>query len=534
MFLHEPGEDSESFTRQGLSSLNAGLTQHAPSEIPPSQSPQPQAPSLPPQPAQPVAAAAVAQDFDHAVSSPTESAGDGPALPATASWGDQARRLSRTTTVSANSPLAAVSVPLALTSDTKSDSKPAATAAAAAAAAEPLEQGDSSATEAPPAEIGNKKPKKSQNPHFDNLIKKAFDPNLKFKFRYPAHFTEQDRWVVEHMPPLFDLRQGARRRLIKEKEAEEMRQRQEEAEAKPVQLDDIDDPVEPAGGSSQLGGEPEERPPIRGFPSQLGPVLSQQAIGSSDAGFGLGQNAALSDDLSGLGAPGRAFTPQQTQQQLLLQQMKMAGNANHGQAAGHARQNSRFFLNEAMGTASKNLGKQLGHGQFANQGLGHFNYTSAQGPPPGLKTSGTPPVSGGGMFGQGHGFTPGLGYGPRENDKLWDAHGGRGAIGRPDAGKREFMFPYHQYPSTSGAPGSGVLSFPYGGQGGAYQEPGGPQKQKKKGKKHRHANTSSSGGGVVDVTDPSILQMRVGGIGQAAYGQGQGGFPSLQNNAYRW
>jgi len=105
-----------------------------------------------------------------------------------------------------------------------------------------------------------------------------------------------------------------------------------------------------------------------------------------------------------------------------------------------------------------------------------------------------------------------------------------------DAGKREFMFPYHQYPSTSAASTPGMLSFPYGGPGGAYQESGGPQKQKKKGKKHRHANTSSSGGGVVDVADPSILQMRASAMaGQGGYGgQGQGGFSSLHSYSNRW
>jgi CCR4-NOT transcription complex subunit 4 len=76
------------------------------------------------------------------------------------------------------------------------------------------------------------------------------------------------------------------------------------------------------------------------------------------------------------------------------------------------------------------------------------------------------------------------------------------------------------------------LSAPYGPQV-PYPDPG--PKQKKKGKKHRHADTSSSGGGVVDVADPSILQMRVGSAmaGQGYAAQGQGGFPSMHANAYR-
>jgi len=237
--------------------------------------------------------------------------------------------------------------------------------------------------------------------------------------------------------------------------------------------------------------------------------------------------------LSGLGTT-RNLTPQNNQQ-ILLQQLKTTIPQNSNQT-NHGRHPSRYFLNEVLGTASKNFAKQsnnLGHG--AAQGLGNqFTYSSVQGPPPGLKTSGTPPVSGGGMFAQGHGFTQGVGFGNRENDKLWDLHRSRPAAGSD--GKRELLFPYHQYPPSSTAtPSPGAMSFPYGSQGAAYQEPGNSQKQKKKGKKHRHANTPSSGGGVVDVADPSILQMRVGGnmASQGYTGQGQGGFNSVHGNPYR-
>jgi CCR4-NOT transcription complex subunit 4 len=191
-----------------------------------------------------------------------------------------------------------------------------------------------------------------------------------------------------------------------------------------------------------------------------------------------------------------------------------------------------------------------------HQPMGGQYYTSgAQAPPPGLKATGTPPVSGGGMFGQGHGFaTGGLAYGAnatgRNNDALYqDLLRGRNMDGGArvaDAGKRESLFPsfLQQHSTTSTpAPAPGLISFPYGPSPGAYQESG-SQKSKKKGKKHRHANTSSSGGGgVVDVQDPSILQARLhqgGGMtGQGLYGQGQGGFSSLNNytnygGAGRW
>ena len=160
-----------------------------------------------------------------------------------------------------------------------------------------------------------------------------------------------------------------------------------------------------------------------------------------------------------------------------------------------------------------------------------FYTSTVSGPPPGLKTTGTPPVSGGGMFGQGHGFaTSGLGYGANlagrsSNDEMVRELMRRRDIGggQADAGKREYMPSSFSQSSTSSTPipAPGLLNFPYHSQSSAFSDAG-SQKAKKKGKKHRHANTSSSGGGVVDVADPSILQARLqqGGLagGQGPYG----------------
>jgi CCR4-NOT transcription complex subunit 4 len=392
------------------------------------------------------------------------------------------------------------------------------------------EKASSSSSKDQPKRKKEAKPKKdkqeeSRNPHFDDLLKKAFPPGLKFVYAHPPHFTEEDMWIVENMPPLFDLRIPRRKRELREREAaERLRQHQEAQRVQgesPFEADDSVDAAPP--GSSQLGGEPEER----GFSQNS--LLSSQVIGSSHQGA---QNVGFTEELSGLGST-RNPAPQ-ANQQTLLQQLK-SGSLAQGTPASHGRQPSRYFLNEAPGAALKNYQKQpasAAQAQYSAQSPsvgGHFNYTSVQGPPPGLKTSGTPPVSGGGMFAQGHGFTQGFG---RENEKYWELRG-RAASGAE--GKRELPFPYHQYPSTSAAtPTAGALGFPYGSQAPVYPDPG-PQKQKKKGKKHRHANTSSSGGGVVDVADPSILQMRVGSAmaGQGYAGQGQGGFPSMHANAYR-
>jgi CCR4-NOT transcription complex subunit 4 len=246
-----------------------------------------------------------------------------------------------------------------------------------------------------------------------------------------------------------------------------------------------------------------------------------------------------------------------------------------GNAQGHARHTSRFSFANDSASASANVQPVANQklmsqqnsmmpksaNQFnqlpQHQQLGGQFFTNVQGPPPGLKPTGTPPVSGTGMFGQGHGFTTGgLNYGAgaagrSANDPMYQEilrnRNMDGGVRLGDAGKRESMFPSflnQQHPTTSTpAPTPGVLSFPYGPSPVAYQEPG-SQKSKKKGKKHRHANTSSSGGGgLADVNqDPSILQARLhqGGMpGQGLYGQAQSGFSSLYaNNNYggsgRW
>lgn len=407
-------------------------------------------------------------------------------------------------------------------------------------------------------------------PDFDHILKAIVSPDFKFVFS-AASLTPEEFDVISHFPQLLDPNGGAKRRAMKDKQ-------DQATEQAPVSIaPNIEPEDNPEGGSLQLGGEPEEHhetAPGRGQQHVIAPP-SQQTTG---LGFGQG----LSDDFGSLALNGRGLSAQQQQHLMLLkstasqsaglisnfqvhgQQQQALGQQQPGNAPGHARHTSRFsFANDSatasaavqpvanaklMNQQSSMMPKNTNHfnqlGQ--HQALGNQFYTSGmQGPPPGLKATGTPPVSGGGMFGQGHGFTTGgVGYGAntmgRPNESYQDLLRERGAGARgPDAGKRESMFPsflHQQHPTTSTpAPAPGLLSFPYGASPGAYQDSG-PQKQKKKGKKHRHANTSSSGGGgVVDVADPSILQARLhqGGAmgGQGLYGgQGQGGFPSMYTN----
>lgn len=544
MFLHEPGEQNESFTRQDLSSMNAAGTQQSIDDNGDMDSLQSQPP---PQHTQPVAAA---MQPEVAPSSPTSSSVDGSRLPAAANWANSAaRRMSRATTTSNASPVVANSVPaLSSAEGYQADAESSA------------RSGKDSGSESTRPRSSHTKPRRqSKDAAFQSLLKAAFNSEIFFNFS-PNRISEEDLKVITLFPPLWDPKGGLKRRQMKERKANELREQQEAAEAalrappKPDTEEQSDQHEHTeqqggAGGSLQLGGEPEERQE-RNF--GLGP---HSAIQPPSQAFGLhpGFNYMLGDDMStASGSTGRGPTPShaQQQQQLLLQQLK--NTSVHPQVGGtHGRHNSRFAFtdngNLKPGTILKQQGSVLGqntsaYGAQSSVG-GHVFSSGVQGPPPGLKATGTPPVSGGGMFGQGYGFTHGYGANTTgsQADKSWDLH--RGQRVNQDVGKRELMFPSHvNYPSASTqASALGYLSYPYGSQPGAsaFQEPSGQQKQKKKGKKHRHANTSSSGGGGLadTVADPSTLQARLhqnGGAGmngQGLYvGQGQGGLQSMYNN----
>ena len=575
MFLHEPGEENDSFTRQDLSMMNSIQTQE------PTQSP---ANAAPPQHRGPPVAAAAApmnrQDSSEAVS-PT---GDAPGLPATASWGSKAaqeRRASRSTNASNPSPMPAHATPAQA-------SKPAEPKETTKKKGKEKEKSASTSKSSTPAPApAPQPPKKTQISALDALMKTISDPDFKFIFS-SATLSPEDLKAIADFPSLLDPTGGAKRRAMKEKEEETRKERERELElqqeadaqsapppAAAASAEQEESTETTAGGSLQLGGEPEEIAPNNRH------AMAPPGQGSLGTGF-FGQTAGLNDDFGNLSL-NRGLTQQQQQQQqqqLLLSNLKSGApqsagllsnfqtNANQphqaGSGPGHTRHASRFsFANDQNSTTNvqpvtnqKLMNQQTnmmpkGNQHFnqlsQHQPLGNQFYTSGvQGPPPGLKATGTPPVSGGGMFGQGHGFaTGGLGYGSnaagRNNEMYQDLLRSRnmdGGARAGDAGKRESMFPsfLNQHPTTSTpGPAPGLVSFPYGPSPGAYQESA-SQKPKKKGKKHRHANTSSSGGGgVVDVQDPSILQARLhqgGGMaGQGLYpGQGQGGFSSLYSN----
>lgn len=528
---------------------------------------------------------------------------DMPGLPATANWGSKAvqeRRASRSTNASNPSPMTSHAVPAPpIVKPVKAEEAPKKKGKDKEKEKEKSVQSSTStpqpqAPAEPPVQAAAQptpRPQKPRIPGLDGLLKAVTASDFKFVFS-SALFSEEELKAIIEFPQLLDPNGGAKRRAIREKEKELAAQREAEAEVElqasqeqSQQQQQQQVPTESeehettAGGSLQLGGEPEETHEP-GASHQNQHVIAPP--GQHSLGGGLfGQNSSL-EDFGNLGLnTTRNLTPQQ-QQQLLLSNFKSGPQSANllsqfqnnqaqqahtptGNAPGHTRHTSRFSFANDGASASASVQPVANQKLMSQQSSmmpkagGHFNqmsqhqplsgqyYTSGvQGPPPGLKTTSTPPVTGGGMFGQGHGFSSGgLNYGANaagrnNNEALYqELLRGRNMEGARvgDAGKRESMFPpfLNQHPTTSTpAPAPGLLSFPYGPSPGAYQETG-AQKSKKKGKKHRHANTSSSGGGVVDVQDPSILQARLhqggGMVGQGLYAQGQGGFSSL-NTSY--
>ena len=610
MFLHETGEDNDTFSRQDLSSMNAVSTQRPTV----SSTASPSKPSHhPPPPQQQPPSQNVPAAKQHSVNRMTKDeamsrsdSDDGSALPTTASWAknpqiQQSRRSSQAAIRSTPSP----KTTYASINHQISDSIPPPVAEASATTETAVE--DSSKGKAPEPIISKTTSEPPPIEESDDLppipleraVQEVMDSSFEWSLDRSLH-DEETLSLVDNYPPLIDSNGGAIRYALKLEEDRE-RLKQEEEERNTLQaISAAEDDDNLASGSLQLGGEPEPQENQMDSTGQIGHGqrnhLQQRNFAGSRQSFD-GQSS-LANDFSNLSFNGRSLTPQQQQQLLSLNssnqhepmfdqfQKGISGGVSQHQPSlsnpfqaqnqhlsllsGHNRHASRYtFANDTTSASAavkpatnaqvmaqqsammpSNSAKSYTQPQQAPSMHTNF-YSGVQGPPPGLKSSGTPPISGGGMFGQGHGFASAMGgaigfgngnSGMKNNnnnkeDLMRELLRGRNSVGNglgSDTGKREFFPSFLQKPTTSTTtPAPGLLSSLYGTQLGAYNgynDPG-PSKQKKKGKKHRHANTSSSGGGgIVDLADPSILQARMhhGGIGQGPYGgtQGQGGYSS--------
>ena len=604
MFLHETGDDSDSYSRADLSSLNAASTQRlAPAAGSSSSKPNNQIASFSQQSPQTASLPAAASSSSQMVkpeamsrSDSTESStakgGDGSALPTTANWAknpqiEQSRRSSQGASRATPSPKTTQSKLAVSRSQSRSARSPS-TAPPETKSKAPQEP--SSSTEAPSRATKSKQP---LLPTHLALLLDAFKSisNADFTWSLDRNLYDQATLdLIDNYPPLIDPNGGLILQLKKRQEEDTLKEEAERAEQNPSIVDEEENL---AGGSLQLGGEPEHGDTVLGAASNSRRQTPFGLFSNDTQPFD--RQASIGAEFSSLGAGGRSLTPQQQrnisllksgnqQTDLSLEQNQRSGSTNTSQhhpqlsnpfqtqnqqfsaLSRHGRQASRYsFANDlASGStaikpsASTQLMAQqsvsvMPHtqqqkgfpGQQGTQPNLHSSfYSGVQGPPPGLKASGTPPISGGGMFGQGHGFANAVVGGANypsntaaksNEDSVRDLMrgrlGGGSAVGA-DIGKRESRFLPHpdstytpSPPPNDLAPGSHINGPLFGHQSHHVPKP------RKTGKRHRHANTSSFGGGAtVDLADPGILQARMhhSGVGQGPYGgaQSQGGYNS--------
>ncbi|KAI0515014.1 hypothetical protein F5B22DRAFT_647207 [Xylaria bambusicola] len=534
MFLHELGDEEDSYSRQDLSSLNSVHTQRPLSNAASSSRsvsrPHPSAIHQP----------ATSQPMIRSSSKEDSEAGDGPALPASANWArttqQRSRRGSHATSGAASSPAISTSLPATASSIHESND----TAMSQESGRKADRQVADTNVAADPAPS---KPQSSiEDPYDWDYFRRVLEETR-------AAFLPKS-YSGDEIPPMFDLNGAARRRAMRDDDENRLGDQDDQVD----NLTQSDGELE--SGSLALGGEPEDRDPARsvlGYEQRRNASIQRgtasDLFGPSLTGFG-----PASATVGSIGS--RTMTPQQQPlfirpQNTFTDQMppgispqQPSQQATVFQGQGHTRQQSRFsFANEnsASSINVKSTGDPRYMAQqssmmpsaFRSQPVGQLYTTSVSGPPPGLKSTGTPPV-GGGMFGQGHTFGASAFGGAAKsnpNDLLQSLI--RSNVGnQAHDGKREYMIPqissfHSQFPSSTSptpAPAPGLLATLYASQPGAFPDYG--PKQKKKGKKHRHANTSSSGGsGLVDLADPSILQARMHHQQQGnSMGAGQGLF----------
>ncbi|GIZ39576.1 hypothetical protein CKM354_000295500 [Cercospora kikuchii] len=545
MFLHEPGEANESYSRADLSALNAGSSQQGSGRPPPPQSQQPVASAAPPMVQQ--------GSSDQHPSSP---ALDRPALPSTASWASKlpqsSRAESRSTSGTQESPAPAASTPATTHPEVAQEQD---------STSPPIEASADSSVPAPdlPTSRPEIRPRPQVSP-IDTLFKNFSLDDFKLVWSSTC-LSEADRNMIANFPLLFDEHGGAKRRLRRQREEERQRIEQETQGFQHPAVEQDDNPE--MSGSLQLGGEPEER---HSSTQMQGAIHPPGQDANTDPRFQYAGAATSSP-----GASDRGLTPQQ-HQQMLLQTLKPSApgtfmnnptqqstynapsfpqqSANNSQL-GHQRNVSRYsFANEAAPTATsvkavanpKLMNQQsammppTGGNHFGTQHQtphGQFYTSNVQGPPPGLKTTGTPPVSGNLTFGQGHGFaTGGLQYGAGSTRNQQDNYyrdllrGNEAASGRGDPKRELQSLPTY---NTAQSHAAFMASQPNAYPAPPYANLGafgdGEKQRKKKGKKHRHANTSSSsGGGMIDVSDPGASHLLQSRMHQGASGFGGGTF----------
>ncbi|KAF0641782.1 hypothetical protein FPSE5266_09623 [Fusarium pseudograminearum] len=449
MFLHEQGDEEDSYSRQDLSSMNSIASQRPlPAGGSRSASRQ-QAPHPTPPPV-------VSHPMTRSISKEgSESGVDGSALPSSANWArnpQRSRRGSLATSGAASSPAISSAQPVT--------AEPVPEEAVEDEEEEDEDEEDEEEEEEEP---------QPEEPEAGPSTSRAMEPESPAPARNVAESGLREilrtlgncPWPVfstagaDQYPPLFDPRGGEKRRAMREEEDSRLGGEQEE---RPEAREPSEGEPE-TGGSLALGGEPEDRDAPndnRGFDRRGSTQPPIQRL-STDGLFGPALTGASPFGQSS-GNPGsRSMTPQQ----LFLRSQSGFGDAppgissqsnafqnqnqGQGQGQGHNRQSSRFsFANDnassttnvKVSTNPRIMAQQssMMPNTFQSQGNNQFYGASMPGPPPGLKSTGTPPN----MFGQ----FGGQGFGaPKDNsNELLQSLIGRSRAGNNqshDAGKHD-------------------------------------------------------------------------------------------------
>ncbi|KAL3962738.1 hypothetical protein ACCO45_004261 [Purpureocillium lilacinum] len=373
----------------------------------------------------------------------TDTTVDSSALPSSASWArnpQRSRRGSHATTGTASSPAVSTSLP-ATNEAAEQGSLPATSEAveqgSLAATNEAAEQGSLPATNeaaepggedfSPPAGIVDPDRCTRDEGRFVSIALQSKRPSIKDIYKTLAKSMEMSRHSnfppeKRHGPeyrPMYDTHGADRRRGMREENQAarvgvgvELGENQVASEGEP----------EIGGGSLALGGEPEERDmggDGHGFEQRQAQPPIQR--GSTDGVLG----GALTGSGYGLGPSGnlnRSMTPQQ---------LAMRGQSAYGdqmppgissqntmfQGAGHNRQSSRYsFANENSNSAttvrlagnSRAMAQQSS--MMPNYQTNQYYSGAVAGPPPGLKSTGTPPSMYNQFGAAGMGGPPGVIY----------------------------------------------------------------------------------------------------------------------------
>lgn len=462
MFLHELGDEEDSYTRQDLSSMNSINTQR-PLAVAASRSASRQQTRASP-------AVTHAQPMARSHSRDESENGDGSALPAAASWARnpqiRSRRGSHATSAAAPSPAISMSLPVTAESAAEAidDSptpaeatvalRPAAKAQAAAptpapapapapAPVEPTPAPAPAPAPAPEAEA----PSPSPAPQETAKAKKERDATSALlyamsKCAIPRSFLFSG-YTLGSFPPLFDPLGGEKRRALIDDES----RADADQDDQPSEVREPSEGEPESSGSLALGGEPEDREQTRSthaFDQRRGGAPPPIQRTNTDGLFGsFGANYLTSANPGTIG--NRSITPQQS-----LYSRTPSGFENHPppgitsaqanlfQAQAHNRQPSRYgFANETTGSNSATIKlaanpriiaqqpSMIQQSLHSQQQAAPYYAASMPGPPPGLKSTGTPPAG----FGQGFANAP-FGGAPKDsNQMLQDMLRSRGGAG---------------------------------------------------------------------------------------------------------